>query len=99
MATYLELLEQQKALALQIEQARKAEVSGAVEQIRKLMNEYDLTIADITSTGKTSAAKGTKVAPKYKNSETGETWTGRGRQPKWVEAALASGKTLEDLLV
>ena len=26
-------------------------------------------------------------------------WTGRGRKPKWVEAWLASGSTLENLLV
>jgi DNA-binding protein H-NS len=26
-----------------------------------------------------------------------DTWTGRGRKPKWVEALLESGKTLEDI--
>lgn len=25
-----------------------------------------------------------KVAPKYKNPATGETWTGRGKAPKWI---------------
>jgi DNA-binding protein H-NS len=25
-----------------------------------------------------------KVAPKYKNPVTGETWTGRGKAPKWI---------------
>lgn len=28
-----------------------------------------------------------------------ETWTGRGRKPRWVEAALKAGKSLEDLLI
>ena len=27
----------------------------------------------------------TPVPPKYKNPETGDTWTGRGRAPKWLE--------------
>ena len=41
-----------------------------------------------------------KVAPKYRNSdEPGQTWTGRGRTPKWVEYALENGKALEDLKI
>lgn len=40
------------------------------------------------------------VPPKYRNPDNAEqTWAGRGRQPKWVEAALASGKTLDDLKI
>jgi DNA-binding protein H-NS len=35
--------------------------------------------------------KGEKVAPKYRNPETGETWTGRGREPGWIK-----GKTRQD---
>lgn len=99
MATYQELLQQQKDLEKQIEAARKQELSEAITKVRSLMSQYGLTMADITSSGKTSSAKGTKVPPKYRNAETGDTWTGRGRQPKWVEAALASGKKLEDLSV
>jgi DNA-binding protein H-NS len=26
-----------------------------------------------------------KVAPKYRDPATGETWTGRGKAPKWIE--------------
>ena len=41
-----------------------------------------------------------KVAPKYRNSDNpGETWTGRGRQPRWVQAALAEGRSLSDLAI
>jgi len=41
-----------------------------------------------------------KVAPKYRNPENPEqTWTGRGRAPKWVEAHLAAGGTKEDLAI
>jgi hypothetical protein len=39
----------------------------------------------------------TKTTPKYRNAATGETWTGRGLQPKWVRAALEAGATLADL--
>jgi DNA-binding protein H-NS len=45
---------------------------------------------------RSSAAAGKKVAPKYRNPATGDTWTGRGLQPKWLKAALASGRALSD---
>ncbi len=31
------------------------------------------------------------VAPKYRNPETGATWTGRGRTPRWILDAEQSG--------
>lgn len=38
--------------------------------------------------------------PKYRNPENHEqTWTGRGKNPNWVKAALASGLTLQDMLI
>jgi DNA-binding protein H-NS len=39
------------------------------------------------------------VAPKYRDSATGTTWTGRGKQPKWLAAAIKSGKRLEDFKI
>lgn len=39
------------------------------------------------------------VAPKYRDSTTGTTWTGRGKQPKWLAAAIRSGKKLEDFKI
>ena len=41
-----------------------------------------------------------KVAPKYRNpDDTSETWTGRGRKPKWVESFLAGGGSLEAITI
>ena len=38
-----------------------------------------------------------KVIPKYRNpAQPSETWSGRGRQPRWVQLALQSGQMLED---
>ncbi|GAB1408548.1 H-NS family nucleoid-associated regulatory protein [Thermomonas brevis] len=49
------------------------------------------------------AAKGRslgKVAPKYRNpANPQETWTGRGRQPRWLAGETAAGKKLEDFLI
>jgi DNA-binding protein H-NS len=41
-----------------------------------------------------------KVAPKFRNSENpGETWAGRGLKPRWLTAAIKSGKKLEDFRI
>ena len=41
-----------------------------------------------------------KVHPKYRNPERpSETWSGRGKQPRWVNAHLSSGRKVEDLLI
>ena len=41
-----------------------------------------------------------KVAPKYRNpANAKETWTGRGKQPRWLAAETAKGKKLEDFLI
>src|SRR5258708_20594118 len=40
------------------------------------------------------------VAPKYRNPENpAETWAGRGLKPRWLAAALKSGKKLEDFSI
>ena len=44
--------------------------------------------------------KGGKVAPKYRNPDNKtETWTGRGRQPRWVVARLSKGAKLSDFSI
>lgn len=46
---------------------------------------------------KRAASPTTKTPPvRYRNAATGETWSGRGPQPRWLKAALASGKHLAD---
>lgn len=41
-----------------------------------------------------------KVAPKYRNPANGkETWTGRGKQPRWLAAETGKGRNLEEFLI
>jgi DNA-binding protein H-NS len=43
---------------------------------------------------------GRTVLPKYRNpNQPSETWTGRGKQPRWLAAELKSGKQLDDFLI
>jgi DNA-binding protein H-NS len=40
------------------------------------------------------------VLPKFRNPERPhETWSGRGKQPRWVSKFLVAGKTLDDLRI
>lgn len=87
MATYKELLKQRELLEQQISEARRSETAQAVAQVRALVAEFGLTAQDIFTTGKTrTSSRGSKVAAKYRNPATGETWTGRGKAPKWIQS-------------
>jgi DNA-binding protein H-NS len=51
-----------------------------------------------------AAAKGfdrrATVAPKYRNPENpSETWAGRGVKPRWMQALLARGKSMDDFKI
>jgi DNA-binding protein H-NS len=95
-----DLLAQKAALEKQIAETQRTERAEAVAQVRSLMAQYGLTLADIgskaTAAPKRAAGSGAKVAAKYRNPATGDTWSGRGLKPKWLSAALAAGRTLAD---
>lgn len=49
-----------------------------------------------------SARKGASAAspaPKYRNPETGETWSGRGRVPRWLKQAVERARGREEFAV
>jgi DNA-binding protein H-NS len=46
------------------------------------------------------STKGSTVAPKYRNpSNPAETWSGRGKHPRWMAAEIAKGRKAEDFLI
>jgi DNA-binding protein H-NS len=45
-----------------------------------------------------SALKGRKVPVKYRD-RSGNTWSGRGAQPRWMTAAIKAGAKRDDFLV
>ncbi|MDR2154242.1 MAG: H-NS histone family protein [Burkholderiaceae bacterium] len=86
MSSYHELLKQRDALTQQIEEARKREKADAVAKVRVLVGEYQLTTTDIFPSGrKTRAISNAKIPPKYRDPASGQTWTGRGKAPKWID--------------
>ena len=104
MSTVAELLAQKAEIEKKIAEAQREERSSAIAQVRALMAQHGLTVADLASrtpsaprTGATKAAS--KVAAKYRDPATGNSWSGRGLKPNWLKAALDSGKTLSDFAV
>jgi len=108
MATLKELLAQEEQLAAQrealgrqIAAAKQAERAGAITEVKALMAAHGLTLADL-GTRTAAAPKGAaakKVAAKYRNDATGDSWTGRGLQPNWLKKALAGGQSLDEFKI
>jgi len=98
-----DLLSQKAELEKQIAEMQHNERAEAVAQVRVLMAQYGLSVADIASKAggpKISGPKaGAKVAAKYRNPATGDTWSGRGLKPKWLQSALAAGRSVADFTI
>jgi len=83
----------------------------ALKAMKKIAAEHGVALSDVLAeakpaaaapkrTRKASPAKGKRVPVKYRNpADATQGWTGRGRKPRWVEAWLADGKSLDQLLV
>jgi len=98
MATYKELKAQAEALLKQAEVARRAEIASVVAEIQARMKEYGITLDDLKGGAKKAKAR-TAVAAKYRNPATGESWSGRGRAPKWLAEEQAKGRSRDVFLV
>ncbi len=77
--------------------------------ILRSMREYDITPEDIAAAynkktttkapRKQETAAKRPVPAKYRHPETGDTWTGRGKPPRWIASAEAEGKNRADFLI
>jgi len=107
-------IEKLEAQARRLEQAAAEKKKQAVAQVLALMKKLGVSTDDLGSTRprRRRAAKGAAkkraakkraakkpVAPKFRNGKTGETWSGRGRTPRWLAALEAQGKSLDDYRV
>ena len=87
MSAYQDLLKQREELEAKIKQARQEELKGAIANVRALVVQFELSAEDVFGSGRTNRTKtstGAKVAPKYRDPATGDTWTGRGKAPRWI---------------
>ena len=92
-------IDELQALARDIETEivtrRAAEKERVLNQMRELAGSLGMTLEELL---REERGAGSGVAAKYRHPENpGLTWSGRGKRPAWVNEALASGKTLDDL--
>lgn len=94
-----DLLAKKAELEQQIIDIQREERSAAIAQVKSLMAQHGLTLADLGTRAPVSPAKGRsggKVPAKYRDPATGQSWSGRGLHPKWLKQALADGAQLSD---
>lgn len=98
---------QKKAEALQ-NRRRKPVINAIIRDMRA----YAITPEEIaaafgkapatrraTAPRKTSGAAKKTVAPKYRHPESGATWSGRGKPPRWITEAEAGGASRDSFLI
>ncbi|KVQ09999.1 DNA-binding protein [Burkholderia ubonensis] len=101
MTSYRELQAQIEVLQAQAESVRLEEKKAAVSRIREAIALYDLTpgdlfgdlFGDLPRKPRRRAKRG-PVPPKYRDPQSGATWSGRGREPLWI-----NGQSREQFLI
>ena len=87
-------------IPLKIAEREKAEKDAVKAELAELAKSKGFDMADLFGDAPKAAKERKPVAPKYRNpADASQTWTGRGRKPKWVVEELATGGTLDDFLI
>ncbi len=101
-----------KAKEQQTKLAKRTPIATVRNKITQFAKAEGYTLEELFGTPGTRTAKAAakpgpraghklgKVAPKYRNpANPKETWTGRGKHPRWMAALIAKGKKAEDFLI
>ena len=110
MTKLLELQSQIDKLQKEAAAIKSREFNSTVRDILAKMSAFGITLKDLKP-GKAKAGKsigsnktsgkgktGVTLPAKYRGPN-GETWTGRGLAPRWLQAELSQGKTKEEFAV
>ncbi|MBL8561721.1 MAG: H-NS histone family protein [Gemmobacter sp.] len=93
-----ELKELQSQVARAIASYEDRKKKEAVAELEDRARQMGFSLAELLGTA--PVRKRAPASAKYANpANSAETWSGRGRKPRWFEAALADGKSPEDLAV
>jgi len=93
-----ELRNLQSDLELEIKSRTNEELQKAREKILAIAEATGVSVKEILAFDqkKIKTDIGQKVQVRYQNpDDNAKTWTGRGRQPKWIAEGLAVGKSLD----
>lgn len=98
--TFEDLLQLRDRVAKILSSRVKSERRELEARLARL-NDAKLTLPQMGATRRRSVqGRRGKVAIKYRNpANPSETWTGRGRQPRWMTAAIKAGKKRNNFLI
>ncbi|ENW02963.1 hypothetical protein F933_03369 [Acinetobacter beijerinckii CIP 110307] len=81
---------------------QEQEILDAYDKVYAIADSVGLTLEVLLEEGAKRKRKIQKkpVEPKYRNkTNSDETWTGRGKQPKWLVQEIEKGGKLEDFAI
>lgn len=91
-----DLLSLQKQVDKAIKSFEERNLQNARQAAEAAAQEYGVTLAEVMQTK--SSKKQSLLPAKYSNpDDPSQTWSGRGRRPKWFLEAIEAGKTEQDL--
>lgn len=87
MEKYLELINQQQQLHEKISETRRNDIEEILAGIVRTMLTYEISFDELKRAFAKQCRSRTrpKRVAKYMDPETGCTWSGRGRRPKWMK--------------
>ena len=102
----------QRYAEAKVRERAESEKAALIEEARRRAEELGLSLRDLFGEGTTPApakrgrkprGEGQKAerpppAAKYRSPQ-GETWSGRGRAPKWLQVAEAEGRSRDEFLI
>ncbi len=93
-----ELKDLQGQVAKAIANFEDRKKKAALAELEEKAREMGFSLAELTGTP--APRKRAPATAKYANpADASDTWSGRGRKPRWFAEALAKGKKPEDLAV
>lgn len=93
-----ELKELQAQVAKAISSFEDRKKKEALAELEEKARQLGFSLAELTGT--TLARKRAPATAKYANpADASDTWSGRGRKPRWFDAALKAGQRPEDLAI
>lgn len=95
-----ELEKLSEEISVAIEVRKNKDINDARIHVRELAASLGITLEELIAEPNKPAKAKKKATVKFRNTENeNETWTGRGKQPKWLAEAIANGAKLEDFLI
>ena len=96
MATYAELQQQIEELKQQAAALLAEEKTNAIAEIKEKMAQFGISVDELSTVSKKTR---TAVKAKYQDPVSGKTWSGRGVAPKWLQEAVAAGRSRDEFLI